>query len=65
MDGLFSFLIIVVRIGMVIGGILAVVALFSGKKPRMSSREKKMAVVVVLGTLVFAAMLIAVVSKYG
>ena len=60
-----SFIMTLVHISMVLGGISAVVALLSGKRPRMSSQEKKMAVVVVLGTLIFLAMLIAVVFEFS
>jgi hypothetical protein len=61
MDGLLSFFVIVVRISMVIAGILALAKLFSGKAPRMSSSEKKAAVVVVFATLMFLAIVLAVV----
>jgi cation transporter-like permease len=63
MGELFSLLVIALRICMVIGGILAVVALFSGKRPRASRREIKIVIVVVLGVLVvIAAALVAAIA---
>jgi uncharacterized membrane protein len=61
MDGLFSFLRVLARIMMVIRGISAYRDLRSGKAPRMSSREKKAAVVVVFVSLIFLAIALAIV----
>jgi putative exporter of polyketide antibiotics len=65
MGELVSYLLIAVRIFMVIAGILAVVALFSGKRPRASNREIKIALVVVLGVLIIIAITLFVAAKYG
>jgi predicted membrane channel-forming protein YqfA (hemolysin III family) len=65
MGQLVSYLLIAVRIFMVIAGILAVVALFSGKRPRASNREIKIALVLVLGVLIIIAITLLVAAKYG
>jgi predicted membrane channel-forming protein YqfA (hemolysin III family) len=65
MGELVSYLGIAVRIFMVIAGILAVVALFSGKRPRASNREIKIALVLVLGVLIIIAVALLVAAKYA
>jgi hypothetical protein len=48
------------HIFMVIRGVRATETLASGKSPAMSSREKKLAVIVVIATLFFLAIIVAV-----
>jgi hypothetical protein len=60
MGELFSFLSIAFQISMVIGGILAVVSLFSGRRPRVSSREKKLAWAVVGASVLAVLIVIAI-----
>jgi peptidoglycan/LPS O-acetylase OafA/YrhL len=65
MGELVSYLGIALRIFMVIAGILAVVSVFSGKKPRASRREIKIALVLVLGVLLIIVIALAVAAKYA
>jgi hypothetical protein len=60
MGELFSYLVIALRICMVIGGIFAVVALFRGRKVRMSSRELKAAWAIVGLTVLCLLIIIAI-----
>jgi heme/copper-type cytochrome/quinol oxidase subunit 1 len=60
MGELFSYLGFALHISMVIGGILAVVSLFSGRRPRMSSREMKIAWAIVGATVLVVLIIITI-----
>jgi hypothetical protein len=65
MGELFSYLSIALHISMVIGGILAVVSLFSAKKPRASNREIKIVLIVVVGVMIILAIALVAAAKYA
>jgi hypothetical protein len=65
MGELFLYLGVALHISMVIGGILAVVSLFSGKKPRASNREIKIVLIVVVGVLIILAIALLAAATYG